>query len=104
MKEESDYFRMFMPYCIKQIEDGRHVVLNRFYKPLGHPSGVWVVYEDYAVDISPKVGSKRMEKIAVKADDGIAFFYDSSCHPLLSAKYMNAYLQRLSALKKFKVR
>ena len=34
-----------MPYCIQRLEDGRYIVLNRHYKPLGETTREWVTYE-----------------------------------------------------------
>jgi hypothetical protein len=31
----SDFRAMFFPYCLQKQKDGRYVVLNREYKPVG---------------------------------------------------------------------
>jgi len=38
---------IFLPYCIQRLEDGRYVVLNRNYKPLGFRTTEFLRYEDY---------------------------------------------------------
>ncbi|MDR6292340.1 hypothetical protein E9232_004880 [Inquilinus ginsengisoli] len=51
--KRDEWFRVWMPYCLKQFDEtkvGKNVwlPLNRHYKPLGQPSGVWVDYNDFA--------------------------------------------------------
>ncbi len=50
--------RVFLPYCLKRLADGRYIVLNRQYKPLGVRSSEHVVYEDHPtagrIEITPE--------------------------------------------------
>lgn len=42
-----DLRRALLPYCVKRLEDGSYLLLNRDYKPLGVFSADWVVYEEH---------------------------------------------------------
>ena len=46
--------RFCSPYCLKRLKDGRYIVLNRKYKPIGFTTNERVVYEDYPIGYSIK--------------------------------------------------
>jgi hypothetical protein len=41
-----DFRRVFLPYCLMRLQDGRYVATNRQYKPIGSVSTSWVDYEN----------------------------------------------------------
>jgi len=41
------HFRVHQPYCLKRLPCGRHIFLNRDYKPLGLETQDFVRYEDF---------------------------------------------------------
>ncbi len=49
-----DFRCVHLPYCIKRLPDGRHVVLNRDYKPLGFKTREHVEYESYPIAVKLK--------------------------------------------------
>jgi hypothetical protein len=94
-----------LPYCLIRQPDGRYIVLNREYKPLGFYTQDWVDYEAYPIAVSFRkftkktaarlswAGSKNLEQI---------FLYDGSCIPTVSTRFMEAYLKRLGILAKLR--
>ena len=42
-------FRYTMPYCVQKEAEGKYVVLNRNYKPLGFNTEKGVSYEKYPI-------------------------------------------------------
>ena len=45
-----------LPYCLERLADGRYVLLNRSYKPVGMTTTDWVDYTDHAIclpDLDP---------------------------------------------------
>lgn len=93
------------PYCLQQQEDGRWVVLNRNYKPIGFVSTDYIRYEEYPVGATlKKLSAKTM--LALSHDpsfnEGRIYLYDDSCIPTRSAANMRAYLEKLVILMKLK--
>ena len=80
-----------LPYCLKRLEDGCYVVLNRHYKPLGFLTNDWVDYEAYPVvmkfkGLTPKVAAK----LSYKGSEDLAmiYLYNDGCVPTNSAQHM----------------
>jgi hypothetical protein len=101
-----EFRAVHMPYCLKRLDDGRYVVLNRDYKPLGFRTRERVVYESFPIAVKFKGLTK---KLAAKLSwDGSAnlesiFLYNDATVPTDSAKRMTAYLERLAILAKLKI-
>jgi hypothetical protein len=86
---------IFLPYCIQRLEDGRHVVLNRNYKPLGFTTEDFVTYEDYPIGVTFKgLTPKKAAQISYRgsADLDTIYLYNDGCNPDESAANMKAYL------------
>ncbi len=96
--------QVFLPYCIQQIADGRYVVLNRNYKPLGFRTRDWVDYGDYAVPL--RITAKQAEKLSYEGSPNTSFvcFYNDGCIPTASVMHMRAYLDRLAAFAKLGIK
>ena len=96
-----DFRSIYMPYCIQQISDGRHVVLNRKYKPLGVTSNAWVEYQNYAVKFKG-LTAKKAAKLSWEGSEDLAriFLYNDGCVPTENAEKMKAYQARLAILGK----
>jgi len=94
------------PYCLEQQHDGRYVLLNRKYKPIGFLAEENVAYENFPV-------SARLEglthEIAAQLDHegryGLEkiFLYGDDCIPTDCAQYMANYLNRLGLLMELRV-
>lgn len=94
------------PYCVQRLKDGRYIVLNRDYKPLGIQSREWV---EYATDPSAskiKITPAAARKISWEASDSIdaIFLYNDGCVPTDGAAHMTAYCKRLAVLMAIKIK
>lgn len=91
---------VYMPYCIEQLSDGRYIVLNRRYKPLGMHTKDWVTYETHPsahqLKISPAVARKLSWNES--ADTQRIHLYGDSCVPSASDVHLRAYAERLRVL------
>lgn len=102
-----DFRAVFLPYCIQKLDDGRFVVLNRDYKPLGFKTREHIVYEDYPICVNmPGLTSRVAEKLSWKESPETKeiFLYNDGSVPTRSAGDMNRYLDRLARLAKLKIR
>lgn len=98
--------RTHMPYCIQKLADGRYIVLNRKYKPLGIQSEEWVTYETHPSAVSINITSARAIKLDCEARENVEciYLYNDGCIPTHGAAHMKAYLNRLAMLMKIKIK
>lgn len=102
----NDFRAVFFPYCLHKQPDGRYVVLNRKYKPIGFTTREHIKYEDYPVCAKLKgIGSATAAKLSYKGDSNTdeIYLYNDGCVPTDSAEHMKNYLERLEILAKLKV-
>lgn len=97
-----DTFRgRFLPYCIEPLGDGRYIVLNRDYKPLGL-TGAWVDYDTHPSVAKLKgLTAQQAGRIDYRGkpdEDGRIYLYNDSCIPTASPAHWNAYVARLNVL------
>ena len=100
-----DFRSAHLPYCLQMQKDGRYVVLNREYKPIGFTTTDWVDYEKYPVAVKIKgLTAKKAEKVSYKGSGDLdnIYLYNDGCVPTKSTKNMQAYLKRLEALAKLR--
>ncbi|MBV5345669.1 MAG: hypothetical protein JZU63_09185 [Rhodoferax sp.] len=102
-----DFRSVFMPYCIRKQSDGRYVVLNREYKPVGFATNAFIKYDEHpvAVDlegITPATAAKL--SWTGKNDTDEIFLYSDGCSPLTSADNMRRYLSKLEVLAGLKIK
>jgi len=94
---------VYLPYCIERVADGRYIVLNRWYKPVGINTREWVDYTDpYLVKLralSPATLAKLCAPGSVLRDDKV-WLYNDGCVPTDSAAHWAAYAARLATLAK----
>jgi hypothetical protein len=98
------FSRIYLPYCIEQVEGIGHVVLNRLYKPLGIHTREHIDYVPYAVtlkDLGPALAAKLSWNGS--PDLGHIWLYNGGCVPTDSATHWHAYQARLALLAKLKV-
>ena len=101
-----DVRAVHLPYCLERLEDGRYVILNREYKPIGFKTSSWIDYEKYPIAVKFKrLTAKTAEKISARASGNLKeiYLYNDGCVPTRSAKNMEAYLKRLEILAKLKL-
>lgn len=102
-----DFRSVFFPYCIKRLEGGFFIILNREYKPIGFNSSNKVNYEDYPIAVKIKgLTTNIIEKLAYNGEmteEGFIFLYNDSCIPTTSKKHMRDYLEKLEMLAPYKI-
>jgi hypothetical protein len=103
---EEDFRRVFLPYCLQKLKDGRYIVLNRLYKPLGVASSAWVSYEEHASVF--KLLGMTAKKAAAMSHRGLddvecIHFYADASIPTDSPEKMAAYAQRLRVLAALRI-
>ncbi|MEZ2236966.1 hypothetical protein [Microcoleus sp.] len=102
----NDFRAIFLPYCLDKQSDGRYVVLNRGYKPIGFKTRENIKYEDYPICVELKgIGSVTAAKLSFEGDPNTdrIYLYNDGCVPTQSAEHMKNYLERLKILAKLKV-
>jgi hypothetical protein len=94
------------PYCIQRLADGRYILLNRRYKPLGWPGATWVDYEAHPSAVKIRVTTATARKLSYQGstDTDAIYLYNDGCVPTRSAAHMRAYLARLAVLMKLRLR
>ena len=97
----NDFRAVFLPYCLKKQPDGRYLVLNRAYKPVGFFTRDHVEYGDYPIAVKLRgLRAKTAAKLSglgdPKTDD--IFLYTDGSVPTHSKKNMGAYLVRLEPM------
>ena len=101
-----DFRSMFFPYCLKKQDDGRYVVLNREYKPVGLIPQGSIRYSDYPVHVEIKgIHAATARKLSWNGseDTDQIYLYNDGCNPVKDKTYMAAYLKKLEILGKKKI-
>jgi hypothetical protein len=100
-----EFRSIFMPYCLIRLDDGRYIVVNRNYKPLGITSGDYVIYETHPSAAKLKITAATAKKLSWAGSDALAriYLYNDGCIPTDGKANMDAYLSKLSVLAKLKV-
>lgn len=91
--------KICLPYCLKRLDDGRYVVLNRWYKPMGMMTREHVDYDDHALHI-PGLRAKTAALLSWERCESLEtiFLYTDSCGPTRSTAAWDAYARRLRHL------
>jgi hypothetical protein len=100
-----DFRCIHLPYCIKRLPNGNHIVLNRDYKPIGFRTSAHVDYEAYPIGVKFKrLAAATVAKLSWNGsrDAEAIFLYNDGCVPTTNAKNMERYLERLKLLAKLK--
>ncbi|MBS1170586.1 MAG: hypothetical protein H6R01_1504 [Burkholderiaceae bacterium] len=97
----NDFRRVFLPYCLQRLSDGRYIVLNRLYKPLGIQSSEWIEYDSHptATHIDGLTAAKIKRLSHRGSDDaGTIHLYGDGSIPTDSKAHWDSYSQRLKLL------
>jgi hypothetical protein len=94
------------PYCLQRQEDGRYVITNRSYKPIGFLMHDWADYNNYPVAIhikglTPEI-AKRLDHRG-RDDLESIYLYGDGTNPELGKAERDAYFERLTLLMSLKV-
>jgi hypothetical protein len=99
-----DIRRQFFPYCLQRLSDGRYILLNRYYKPLGLPRTTpWVDYDKHPSGVKIRITAAIAKKLSWQGDshtnvDVIYLYRDGDI------LHNGAYLERLGTLMKKRAR
>ncbi|MBN3807177.1 hypothetical protein GXB81_29675 [Paraburkholderia sp. Ac-20336] len=101
-----DFRWVFMPYCLQRLSNGRYIILNRDYKPLGTTSPDWVEYETHPSAVRMSITAKTAASLSThgKPDTDRIFLYDDGSSPANGAEQMRAYMEKLSRLAMYTVK
>lgn len=101
----NDFRDIYLPYCLKKLENGKYVVLNREYKPLGFNSKEIFDYSNFPIS-SNLEGITKKKAITISwnnlPDNDNIFLYNDETNPLKNKKHMDDYLKRLELLSHIK--
>lgn len=100
----SNFIHAFLPYCLKRIEDGRYVILNRQYSPVGTVLSDAIKYGDFAISW-PGMSSAlagRLSWRGISCTEQI-WLYGDETDPTRSQENLEAYVSRLWMLRAFKI-
>lgn len=102
----TDSRKVHFPYCIKRLENGCYIVLNRNYKPIGFTREGHVDHAAFPVAVKFKrltaTTAARLSWNASPSTDEI-FLYNDGCVPTAGPVHMRRYLERLMVLAKLKL-
>jgi hypothetical protein len=92
---------IYLPYCVQRLKDGRYIILNRRYKPLGMEDTAWVDYDSHP-SAHPLKGltPAKAKAMSHRGDEDVdcIFLYADACIPTDGAAYWDAYSKRLKVL------
>lgn len=104
----SEIRQVFLPYCLQRLEDGRYILLNRYYKPVGVHSDAHVVYEQHPSCFRFKraLSARQATALSCKGDPSVdvIYLYNDGCVPTKSAANWTAYSKRLERLAAYDVK
>lgn len=90
------FMRTRLPYLLLRKSDGKFLVLDRRYEPIGEP----IKFERF--------GKAKMRKLSchddkqynyfINQEELKIFFYSDSCHPAVSKANMKSYMDKLAIL------
>lgn len=92
-------FKVLAPYAVLKERDIL-IVVNRFYKPLGVPSGSNVNYADYSSSILDGSDLIHSNCYQIFEENKIAAFYNDGSKPWESRKLQTLYIERLKLFLK----
>jgi hypothetical protein len=98
---------LIFPYCLEQLSDGKYIVLNRKYKPIGSFTTVNLDYEKECPMSHLKINGLKKEEAKLLSWNGSdnvekIYLYKDGCAPTNSQKDMEEYFERLARLANYK--
>lgn len=103
-----------LPYCLERLPDGRWIVLNRAYKPMGTttPRAEFIDYGDpYALAFEHGELDRETQSVistSVDFDDegepARLYIYQDDSSPMKGPIEMEAYLERLAIMANLRVK
>ncbi len=93
------------PYCLKKLENGKYVVLNREYKPIGFCTREHLEYEKYPIGLDLKITPKQAQLLSWNNSPNveIIYLYDDETVPHRSKQNWDSYCEKLERLSEYKI-
>lgn len=90
-------FKILMPYCLMPLGNGRIIVLNRKYEPLGLSAGkYWKDYDQATLDCLSLEGADLEMPRGGCTPEEFGWFYNDATSPYRSAKHLMNYKIRFN--------
>jgi hypothetical protein len=91
------FYKIFFPYAFQKLDDGKYVVINREYQPLGY----WP--ERFGEPTNKRGQSFYLcgdldEDLISQKNKTFIYLYDDSTNPMVSVKTLEAYLEKIGEL------
>jgi hypothetical protein len=97
-------YRIMSPYCLQKQSDGKYLILNREYSPLGfqplHGRKVDKETISFYMDITPQVAEELSFNGSQDLDS--IYLYNDASNPINGGKAMEDYTRRLVLLMAIK--
>lgn len=104
---ESEFWQVFLIYCLDQMADGSYVALNRRYKPVGVTSVDRVEYENHPVRFNFKraLTPQQIASLSCHGDTSPKRIqlYAGALNPMDSAEHWKVYVHRLERLARYRI-
>lgn len=101
----TDFRAVYLPYCLQRLPDGRYIVLNREYKPLGLITHEIIQYETHPTAQHFKITKSLAKKLSWEGKDDLdsIYLYNDGTNPILGKPEQMAYFERLGLLLKLRI-
>ena len=100
-----DIRTVILPYCLKRVGEGKYIILNREYKPVGFNTKEKIEYKNYLINHDIKITKKIAEKLSWNGSDNFEeIWLYSGNNSTPSVFTCNAYSKRLSILGKLRIK
>jgi len=103
----SNFYRVYLPYCLQKQPNGGYAVLNREYKPVGFASDKYIVYGEFPVVSKIEITPEMAKKLSFTGSDDVSMVYlygnGMDSDPKDSVKNRVAYFEKLALLAELDV-
>jgi len=89
--------RWWLPYHLESVDGGVQVLVNRYYKPVGHITKVFLSYSQFP-HLRTYLSAEQLVAVAHRPGSK-GYLYDDGSTPWGSRKAAEAYLNRLLKLR-----
>lgn len=98
----NDFWKVHLIYCLKRLDDGSYIALNRYYKPLGLYTKRQLCYFDFT-RYKLRMTKKRAIKLSWNNSDNIDIihFYNDGSIPVMNKDNWESYQNKLYLLTRY---
>lgn len=92
---------LYFPYCLRRLDDGSWIILNRNYRPVGHGGSSYPDHEGIHPNFRiPNLTNSQIRALSHtgEADGNDVYLYNDGCVPTNGVRHMDDYLRRLRTL------